>query len=144
MSPPNENASQALVTRLVTSHSYARPAADENSDIEESFREAQTKEGCEDGSCLEQGRRNYQTPEGNVTNNFTEFGKHCNFFVQSLVVACGTRKVWSKLFQDLDTPQQQIKKLKEMLADLGMTGRLSLEQAKAIKEKRELEKELGA
>jgi hypothetical protein len=43
----------------------------------------------------------------------------------------------------LDTPQQQIKKLKEILADLGMTGRMSMEQAKAIKEKRELAKELG-
>ncbi|KIM44400.1 hypothetical protein M413DRAFT_442384 [Hebeloma cylindrosporum] len=62
--------------------------------------------------------------------------------LKSLVVACGTRKVWSKVFQDLDTPQQQIKKLKEILADLGMTGRMSMEQAKAIKEKRELAKEL--
>lgn len=47
------------------------------------------------------------------------------------------------MFQDLDTPQQQIKKLKEILTDLGMTGRMSMEQAKAIKERRELAKELG-
>lgn len=53
------------------------------------------------------------------------------------------RKVWSKVFEGLDTPQQQIKKLREILTDLGMTGRMSMEQAKAIKEKRELEKELG-
>lgn len=46
------------------------------------------------------------------------------------------------MFQDLDTPQQQIKKLKEILTDLGMTGRMSMEQAKAIKEKRELAQEL--
>lgn len=46
------------------------------------------------------------------------------------------------MFQDLDTPQQQIKKLKEMLTELGMTGRMSMEQAKAIKEKRELAQEL--
>lgn len=59
------------------------------------------------------------------------------------MVACGTRKVWSKVFQGLDSPQQQIRKLKEMLSDLGMTGRMSLEQAKAIKEKRELAQELG-
>ncbi|KAF8159358.1 hypothetical protein B0H34DRAFT_400510 [Crassisporium funariophilum] len=63
--------------------------------------------------------------------------------LKSLVLACGTRKVWSKLFETLDTPQQQIKKLKEILADLGMTGRMSLEQAKAIKEKRELAQELA-
>lgn len=52
------------------------------------------------------------------------------------------RKVWSKVFQDLDTPSQQIKKLKEILADLGMSGRMSVEQAKGIKAKRELEQEL--
>jgi len=46
------------------------------------------------------------------------------------------------VFKDLATPQQQIKKLKEILADLGMTGRMSIEQAKAIKEKRELAQEL--
>lgn len=62
---------------------------------------------------------------------------------QSLVVACGMRKVWSKVFQDIDQPSQQIKKLKEILTELGMTGRMSLEQAKKIKEKRELAKELG-
>ncbi|KAJ3511124.1 hypothetical protein NLJ89_g4279 [Agrocybe chaxingu] len=62
--------------------------------------------------------------------------------LKSLVVACGTRKVWSKVFQGLDTPQQQIKKLKEMLTELGMTGRMTMEQAKAIKEKREFEQEL--
>ncbi|KAF5340947.1 hypothetical protein D9611_005849 [Ephemerocybe angulata] len=61
--------------------------------------------------------------------------------MQSFVLACGVRKVWAKLFKDMDT-RQQISKLKEMLAELGMTGRLSLEKAKEIKEKREFEKEL--
>jgi hypothetical protein len=51
--------------------------------------------------------------------------------------------MWAKEFKDLDTPSQQIKRLKEILTELGMTGRLSLEQAKAIKEKRELAQELG-
>ena len=63
--------------------------------------------------------------------------------MQSLVVACGIRKVWSKVFEGIDRPSQQIKKLKEILSDLGMKGRYSLEQAKAIKEKRELAQELG-
>ncbi|KAF6753443.1 hypothetical protein DFP72DRAFT_849089 [Ephemerocybe angulata] len=61
--------------------------------------------------------------------------------MQSFVLACGVRKVWAKLFKDMDT-RQQISKLKEMLTELGMTGRLSLEKAKEIKEKREFEKEL--
>lgn len=63
--------------------------------------------------------------------------------MQSLVLACGVRKVWSKLFKDLDS-RQQISKLKAMLADLGMTGRLSLEKAKEIRAKREFQQELGA
>jgi len=62
--------------------------------------------------------------------------------VQSLVLACGVRKVWSKLFQGMDN-SQQIRKLKEMLTELGMSGRMSLEQAKSIKAKRELAQELG-
>lgn len=62
---------------------------------------------------------------------------------QSLVVACGVRKQWVKVFEGLDQPSQQISKLQQILADLGMEGRLSLEKAKAIKEKRDFEKELG-
>ena len=61
---------------------------------------------------------------------------------QSFVVACGIRRVWSKVFEGLDTPAQQIKKLKEILVELGMTGRLSLEKARAIREKREFAQEL--
>ncbi|KAF9038571.1 hypothetical protein BJ165DRAFT_1531651 [Panaeolus papilionaceus] len=62
--------------------------------------------------------------------------------LKAMVVACGTRRVWSKVFQGLDTPQQQIKKLKDILAELGMTGRLSLDKAKAIKMQREFAQEL--
>jgi len=62
--------------------------------------------------------------------------------LKSLVHACGVRKVWSKEFQNLDKPLQQIKRLKEILAELGMDGRPSMEKAKAIKEKRDLAKEL--
>ncbi|KAJ7175716.1 hypothetical protein C8R46DRAFT_1079247 [Mycena filopes] len=62
--------------------------------------------------------------------------------LKSLVLACGVRKVWAKLFQDVDTPSQQIRMLKEILTDLGMTGRMSLEQAKSIKARRELAQEL--
>jgi hypothetical protein len=58
-------------------------------------------------------------------------------------VACGVRKLWSKEFRGLDTPAAQIKRLKEILAGLGMEGRMSMDQAKAIREKRELAQELG-
>ncbi|KAJ7935495.1 hypothetical protein B0H13DRAFT_478154 [Mycena leptocephala] len=62
--------------------------------------------------------------------------------LKSLVLACGVRRVWAKVFKDVDSPSQQIRILKETLADLGMSGRMSLEQAKVIKEKRELAQEL--
>ncbi|KAF8634198.1 hypothetical protein AX15_001012 [Amanita polypyramis BW_CC] len=62
--------------------------------------------------------------------------------LKSLVVACGVRKAWSKVFEGMNKPSQQIRKLKEILSDLGMKGRHSLEQAKAIREKRELAQEL--
>lgn len=58
------------------------------------------------------------------------------------MVACGVRKMWKKEFADLDTPSGQIKRLKEILKDLGMTGRLTLEKAKTIKAERELAQEL--
>ena len=43
-----------------------------------------------------------------------------------------------------DKPKKQIARLKEILASLGMTGRLSLDKAKAIRGKRELATEIGA
>ncbi|KAJ3852092.1 hypothetical protein EV368DRAFT_65201 [Lentinula lateritia] len=64
--------------------------------------------------------------------------------LKSLINACGIRKVWSKVFKNIeDSPSKQIALLRKMLADLGMTGRLSMEQAKSIKEKRELASELA-
>ncbi|KAG8877299.1 hypothetical protein FRB98_006773 [Tulasnella sp. 332] len=61
---------------------------------------------------------------------------------QSFVVACGVRKKWAKEFEGLSKPSQQINHVKRILSDLGMTGRLSLEKAKEIREKRELAKEI--
>ncbi|KAI0058864.1 hypothetical protein BV25DRAFT_1993968 [Artomyces pyxidatus] len=62
--------------------------------------------------------------------------------LKSIVVACGVRKIWTKEFQGLDTPTQQIARLRAILADLGMNGRLSMEKAREIKAERELAKEL--
>ncbi|KAJ7211488.1 hypothetical protein B0H12DRAFT_1157011 [Mycena haematopus] len=62
--------------------------------------------------------------------------------LKSLVLACGVRRQWAKVFKEVDSPSQQIRMLKEILTGLGMSGRMSLEQAKAIKEKRELAQEL--
>ncbi|KAL0954032.1 hypothetical protein HGRIS_005186 [Hohenbuehelia grisea] len=62
--------------------------------------------------------------------------------LKGIVSACGVRKQWAKVFDGLDKPSQQIAKLKSTLNELGMTGRFSLEKAKAIKAERELAKEL--
>ncbi|KAJ7644246.1 hypothetical protein FB45DRAFT_897330 [Roridomyces roridus] len=62
--------------------------------------------------------------------------------LKSLVLGCGVRKVWGKVFKDVDSPSEQIRMLKKILTDLGMSGRMSMEQARAIKEKRELAQEL--
>ncbi|KAI5122483.1 hypothetical protein M0805_001393 [Coniferiporia weirii] len=62
--------------------------------------------------------------------------------LKALVVGCGVRKIWSKELKDCETPSSQIAHLRRMLSDLGMKGRFSMEQAKSIKEKRELAKEM--
>lgn len=85
--------------------------------------------------------RNYKETQGLQIIDVT----HTLFslYHQSFVVACGIRKVWAKEFKDLDSLTQQISRLKQILSDLGMSGRMSLDQAKSIKAKRELAQELG-
>lgn len=78
-------------------------------------------------------------------------------------MACGVRKMWyvylgpswsqrssydffaprSKELKDCETPTRQIAHIRKILSELGMSGRMSLEQAKAIREKRELAQEIS-
>ena len=52
--------------------------------------------------------------------------------------------MWAKEFKDIiDDKKSQIGKIKQILSDLGMTGRLSSDKAKAIRQQRELAQELG-
>ncbi|KAF7314206.1 E3 ubiquitin isg15 ligase trim25-like [Mycena kentingensis (nom. inval.)] len=62
--------------------------------------------------------------------------------LKSFIKACGVNKVWGKVFKDISNPKEQIRILKGTLADLGMTGRMSMDKAKAIRERRELAQEL--
>jgi hypothetical protein len=64
--------------------------------------------------------------------------------LQSWLVKCGIRKVWSKELAKYDTTKEKIKHLKGMLSDAGMDGRYSDEKAAKIKEKREFAKDLEA
>lgn len=64
--------------------------------------------------------------------------------LQLWVGRCGIRKAWGIYLKPYDTPKAKIKHLKEMLADVGMTGRYSQEKAREIKEARELAADIEA
>ncbi|KAF8916095.1 hypothetical protein CPB85DRAFT_1559840 [Mucidula mucida] len=64
--------------------------------------------------------------------------------LKSYVAACGVRKQWGKIFEDVESTSRQISIIKGILKDLGMDGRMSLDQAKRIREQRELADELEA
>jgi hypothetical protein len=64
--------------------------------------------------------------------------------LQSWLLKCGIRKVWSKELAPYSTPKSKIAHLKQMLKDVGMEGRFSAEKARQIKEEREFRADLEA
>ncbi|RDW86753.1 putative transcriptional regulator [Aspergillus mulundensis] len=62
--------------------------------------------------------------------------------LQGWLIKCGIRKMWARELAPYDTPKAKIKHLKDMLKDVGMEGRYSLEKAKQIKEERELREDI--
>jgi hypothetical protein len=64
--------------------------------------------------------------------------------LQGWLVKCGVRKIWAFELKSYETSKAKIKHLKEMLSDVGMTGRYSLEKASQIKEARELAADIEA
>ncbi|KAI0091584.1 hypothetical protein BDY19DRAFT_991274 [Irpex rosettiformis] len=66
--------------------------------------------------------------------------------LKSFVSGCGVRKVWSREFLAANISpsdkRAQIKYLRDLLKELGMDGRLSMDKAKKVREKRELQREL--
>ncbi|KAJ2743675.1 hypothetical protein GGI20_003566 [Coemansia sp. BCRC 34301] len=61
--------------------------------------------------------------------------------LKQYVTKCGLRKVWAKELAGM-SGAQQIRHLKDMLSELGMEGRPTLEKCKKIKAKRDLLAEL--
>jgi hypothetical protein len=61
--------------------------------------------------------------------------------LKSYVFKCGVRKNWKKELEGL-SEKQSITKVRQILDDLGMEGRPSLEKCKKIKDKREYEEEM--
>lgn len=64
--------------------------------------------------------------------------------LQGWLTKCGIRKMWYKELQPYDTSKGKIKHLKAMLADVGMTGRYSMEKANQIRDARELAADIEA
>ena len=64
--------------------------------------------------------------------------------LQGWLVKCGVRKIWAFELKSYETSKAKIKHLKDMLSDVGMTGRYSLEKASQIKEARELAADIEA
>lgn len=64
--------------------------------------------------------------------------------LQGWLVKCGCRKMWYKELAPYDTPKLKIRHLKEMLSEIGMTGRFSIEKATQIRDERELKADLEA
>lgn len=64
--------------------------------------------------------------------------------LQGWLIKCGIRKMWARELASYDTPKAKIKHLKKMLEDAGMRGRYSIDKARQIREKRELQADLEA
>ncbi|KAK3349012.1 hypothetical protein B0T25DRAFT_591549 [Lasiosphaeria hispida] len=65
--------------------------------------------------------------------------------IQSQLVKCGVRKIWGvELKKYGDDKKARIRHLKNMLTEIGMTGRFSEARAREIKEQRELLADLDA
>lgn len=62
--------------------------------------------------------------------------------LQGWLVKCGVRKMWWRELQPYETPKAKIKHLRQMLEDIGMKGRYSLEKARQIRDERELKADL--
>ncbi|RKO93950.1 hypothetical protein BDK51DRAFT_28761 [Blyttiomyces helicus] len=62
--------------------------------------------------------------------------------LQVYIRACGVRKVWSKEFAGM-SGLQRIQRCKEILVELGVDARPTLEKCKKIKLKREFQEEVG-
>jgi hypothetical protein len=64
--------------------------------------------------------------------------------LQGWLVKCGIRKIWAFELKPYESSKAKIKHLKDMLAEVGMTGRYSLEKASNVKEQRELAADIEA
>ncbi|KAL0094585.1 hypothetical protein F4703DRAFT_1922200 [Phycomyces blakesleeanus] len=64
--------------------------------------------------------------------------------LKQYVSKCGVRKQWAKEFSNCTSPKQQIKRLQEILVELGVEGRPTIEKCEKIKAQREIQDELAS
>ncbi|KAF7365361.1 E3 ubiquitin isg15 ligase trim25-like [Mycena venus] len=129
--------------RPSTSSTPEAPAADSDSELSVLEDEPPKRKKSKMTKPKDKGAEKSQSSKGKKAANVSlNKDEETIKRLKSLVLACGVRRQWAKVFKDVDSPSQQIRILKQTLTDLGMSGRMSLEQAKAIKEKRELAQEL--
>lgn len=64
--------------------------------------------------------------------------------LQSWLVKCGIRKMWHRELAPFDTSRAKILHLKTMLSEAGLEGRISIEKANRIRQRRELKDDLVA
>ncbi|ORZ16457.1 hypothetical protein BCR42DRAFT_415085 [Absidia repens] len=64
--------------------------------------------------------------------------------LKSYINKCGVRKSWQKELAGCETKKSQIKKLKQILEDLGVEGRPTIEKCETVKAERELKAEIDS
>ncbi|KAI9013736.1 hypothetical protein CLU79DRAFT_388656 [Phycomyces nitens] len=64
--------------------------------------------------------------------------------LKQYVSKCGVRKQWAKEFSDCTNDRQQIKRLQEILVELGVEGRPTIEKCEKVKMQREIKDELAS
>ncbi|KAI5995620.1 hypothetical protein EDD15DRAFT_2423618 [Pisolithus albus] len=134
------------------SKSQAKPEINGSKLVVESNSKLKSKEGSELSSVVDEPPKKKRKKQGESDSRTSKRGKKSKEplpkdeatvgKLKAIIVACGLRKVWKKEFQGLQQPKQQIKRLHEILAELGMTPRYTMEKAREIRKKREFEREL--
>ncbi|THV02542.1 hypothetical protein K435DRAFT_963051 [Dendrothele bispora CBS 962.96] len=121
--------------------SEIRPTVEEDSDtgLSDLIDEPPKKKGKSKATTKAPSKKREKAPKKEISKDEETIKR-----LKSFVTACGVRKVWSHLFEGIENqPSKQIKMLRQILEDLGMGSRPSMEKARAIRARRELEDELA-
>ncbi|RIA95099.1 hypothetical protein C1645_506359 [Glomus cerebriforme] len=121
-------------------------SADDNSCEDDKPQKKKRKAGKNSAKSVNDKSANDNSINNKSVNNKTTNEKDDKRIknLKSFITKCGVRKNWTKELADCNTDSSKIHKLKQILMDLGVEGRPTLEKCKKVKMKLELEAELGA